>query len=59
MIEPTKSNAGKADATENKGLMIEYGITNIPVDSFHVGGFKYTNLKDAIAQAKRLQVQSA
>ncbi|MEQ8320047.1 MAG: hypothetical protein RH946_07285 [Rhodospirillales bacterium] len=55
MIEPTKGNAGKADATENKGLMIEYGITNIPVDCFHIGGFKYTNLKDAISQAKRLQ----
>jgi len=33
--------------------MIKYGITLVPVDYFHYEGFRYTNLKDAIAQAER------
>jgi hypothetical protein len=35
--------------------MAKYGITRVPVDYFHFGDFRYTNLKDAIAQAKRLR----
>ncbi|MEW5424082.1 hypothetical protein [Amorphus sp. 3PC139-8] len=33
--------------------MAEYGITRVPVDHFHYREFRYTNLKDAIAQAER------
>jgi hypothetical protein len=33
--------------------MAKYGITRVPVDYFHYKGFRYTNLKDAVAQAKR------
>jgi hypothetical protein len=33
--------------------MAKYGITRVPVDYFHYREFRYTNLKDAIAQAKR------
>ncbi len=29
------------------------GITRVPADMFHYRGFKYTNLQDAMAQAKR------
>ncbi|MQX38619.1 hypothetical protein [Roseospira navarrensis] len=29
------------------------GITRIPADVFHYKEYKYTNLKDAMAQAKR------
>lgn len=35
--------------------MVKYGITRVPVDYFHYRGFRYTNLSDAIAQAKRDQ----
>lgn len=35
--------------------MATYGITRIPVDYFHVGKYRYTNLDDAIAEAKRRQ----
>lgn len=35
--------------------MAKYGIARIPVDYFHVGGFRYTNLSDAVAQAQRRQ----
>ena len=37
--------------------MAKYGITRVPIDYFHYGGFRYTNLKDAVAQAKRQQSQ--
>lgn len=34
-------------------LMKRYGISRIPVDYFHYRQYRYTNLKDAIAQAER------
>jgi len=34
--------------------MVEYGITRVPVDSFHLGEWRYANLDDAIAQARRI-----
>lgn len=33
--------------------MIKYGIKCVPVNYYHFGDFRYTNLVDAIAQAKR------
>lgn len=36
------------------GEMQKYGIKRIPVDYFHINGFRYTDLKDAIAQARRM-----
>jgi hypothetical protein len=33
--------------------MARYGITRVPVDYYHYGAFRYTSLKDAIAEAKR------
>jgi len=34
-------------------LMERYGISRIPADHFHYRQYRYTNLKDAIAQAER------
>lgn len=34
-------------------IMKKYGIERVSVDHFHIGAFRYTNLDDAIAQAKR------
>ncbi len=34
--------------------MAAYGVTHFPVDYFHFGAFRYTNLNDALAQAKRI-----
>ncbi|WP_165793589.1 hypothetical protein [Hyphococcus luteus] len=34
--------------------MQKYGIKRVPVDYFHINGFRYTDLKDAVAQAKRM-----
>ena len=33
--------------------MAKYGITRVRVDNFYYGEFRYTNLDDAIAEAKR------
>jgi thiamine monophosphate synthase len=44
-----RSATNPAEAEE----MAKYGIVLVPVDYFHYGKFRYTNLKDAIAQAKR------
>jgi hypothetical protein len=46
------SSAVRLEATDE---MVRYGITRVPVDYFHCGEFRYTNLKDAVAQAKRQQ----
>lgn len=37
----------------DKSLMERYGIIRVPVDTFRYRNFRYTNLKDAVAQAKR------
>jgi hypothetical protein len=39
-------------ATEEMAI---YGITWVPVDYFHFGGFRYTSLAEAVAEAKRQQ----
>ncbi len=59
-----KSNdAWTADrpATKSKKMlankMAKLGITRVPVDYYHYGVFRYTSLKDALAQAER-DVQS-
>lgn len=31
----------------------DYGITTTQITYFHYGDYRYTNLKDAIAEAKR------
>jgi len=36
-----------------------YGITRVPVDYFHWREFRYTNLADAVAQAKRAQTDQS
>lgn len=44
-----------ATVTESTAEMTRLGITNLPIDRFHYRDYKYTNLGDAIAQAKRDQ----
>ena len=37
--------------------MLKFGITRVSIDHFHYKDFRYTNVKDAIAQAKRQQAK--
>jgi hypothetical protein len=49
IIDPTDSDL----STEAVDEMVKYGITRARIDHFFYGGFRYTNLGDAIAEAKR------
>lgn len=49
------TGSSPAFSPEDTEDMTKYGITRVPVDYFHYGEFRYTNLKDAVAQAKRQQ----
>jgi hypothetical protein len=52
-----KNTPSDMPAARRKGshakTMARYGITRVPVDYYHYGTFRYTNLDDAIAEAKR------
>jgi hypothetical protein len=39
--------------------MERYGIELVPADSYRLGQFRYTNLADAVAQAKRSAASAA
>lgn len=50
LFDPVAATPGSKGADEMK----RYGIECIPVDYFHFGGFRYTSLREAVAQAKRV-----
>jgi len=39
--------------------MERLGIRRVPVDTFHIGAYRYTNLADAMAQAERIRSANA
>ncbi len=43
-----------AENPSDEAQMSKYGITSKTVDIFYLGQYRYTNLRDAIAQAKRV-----
>jgi len=52
MSDVTQVQVPAASATEDE-VMAEYAITRVRSDTFHVGGYRYSSLQDAVAQAKR------
>jgi len=52
VTEDQKGPAGSTVSDIDEQEMTKYGIIRVPVDYFHFGNFRYTSLKDAIAQAK-------
>ncbi len=44
---------GAAEGGSDSELMTLHGIVRVPADRFQVDGYSYTNLADAIAQARR------
>jgi len=42
-----------ASTDEDSEEMAEFGITRVPADYFHYKDFRYTQLADAVAEAKR------
>lgn len=49
----TGDPSGMDDANQT-AVMAQYGITRVRADSFHLGEWRYSNLRDAIAQARRI-----
>jgi hypothetical protein len=63
---PKWSDAEQAAQWENEGGHLqaplslgELGITRILTENFLVGGYRYTALADAVAQAKRMTAKAA
>jgi hypothetical protein len=54
MVQPAEDKEGtddfRGDAVQR---MAKYGITRVRIDNFCYAGFRYTNLDDAIAEARR------
>jgi uroporphyrinogen-III synthase len=55
MMSADRKEASPAVSPKVAEELAKYGITRVPVDYFHHGIFRYTNLEDAVAQAKREQ----
>lgn len=53
MKSANKDEINPTISSEAAEAMQKYGITRVPVDYFHFKEFRYTNLGDAIAEAKR------
>jgi hypothetical protein len=51
----TPNEAGDLTNQDAINEMASYGITKVQVEQFHYRGFRYTNLLDALAQARRDQ----
>jgi len=55
MTTASRKNRRLIATPEARDDMARYGITRIPVEYFHYKQYRYTNLADAVAQAKRAQ----
>lgn len=42
---------GETDEVDN--ICRLHGIRRVPAETFEYGGYRYTNVKDAVAEAKR------
>jgi len=50
VIEMAETPPATEDMDEQ---MARYGIRRVPADQFHYKSYRYSNLRDAIAQARR------
>jgi len=55
MVSADQRENTSAISPETEAEMGQYGITRVPVDYYCLGQYRYTNLQDAVAQAKRQQ----
>ena len=55
MASAAPKNSSPSLSPADAKTMETHGITRVPVDYFYFGGFRYTNLKDAVAEARRQQ----
>ena len=50
---PRPTDTRAPDGKDEAALMARNGITRVPADHYHVDGYRYTNLADALAQVRR------
>jgi hypothetical protein len=53
MVSETPDRGLPSAAEAESAVLAEYGITRVPADRFDVDGYRYTNVADAVAQARR------
>ena len=53
MVSAEQKDPGQDLSDDELRDMEKHGITRSKVSYFHCGAYRYTNLKDAIAEAKR------
>jgi hypothetical protein len=53
MSSSTPTEASHVSDQDLEAALARYGIVRVPADVFHYGGYRYTNIKDAVAEAKR------
>lgn len=58
MTASDSTHSGPEFSAEDTKHMSDHGITYVRVDNFRVGGYRYTNLKDAIHQAQRMETKN-
>jgi len=46
--------APHSDEADEAVLMARYGIVRVPADEYRLGEWRYSNLRDALAQARRI-----
>ena len=54
MVETAEPAKATALTPDQEADMRRLGIRRVPVDTFHVGSYRYSNLADAISQAERM-----
>jgi hypothetical protein len=53
-----ESSAGPTFSPDEQEIMARMGITHSLIDAFHYREYRYSNIEDAVAQAKRDQERS-
>lgn len=53
MTSSTPAEPSHIADNDMEAALTQHGIVRVPADVFHYGGYRYTNIKDAIAEAKR------
>lgn len=50
---PSATTVAPSSTEADDALMARFNITRVPADQFHVDGYRYSHLADALAQARR------
>ena len=50
---PPATAAAPSSTEADDALMARFDIVRVPADQFHVDGYRYSHLADALAQARR------